>query len=279
MTSPSRPLALEDPALTNDPIELLVRRLRLTCELSDADVRALHSLPFHIKDFPARTPINRERDRLSHSCLVVSGLLCRAKMAGDGRRQLLSFHIPGDIPDLQSLHLEVMDHDLIALSDAQVALIAHDDIRRVTTEHPDLAAALWRDTLIDGSVFREWIVNVGRRDATQRMMHLLYEVGFRLKAMGLGEIGSFHMPITQVDLADALGLTPVHVNRVLQGLRKDGVLDFRRSIVTMNDVERVAAMSAFDPLYLHYESARDERPHDPPEAEADRPAASPQGNA
>ena len=86
MTSPSRPLALEDPALTNDPIELLVRRLRLTCELSDADVRALHSLPFHIKDFPARTTISRERDRLSHSCVVVSGLICRAKMAGDGRR-------------------------------------------------------------------------------------------------------------------------------------------------------------------------------------------------
>ena len=270
---------MEETALTNDPAELLVRRLKLTCDLSDADVRALSSLPFHIKDYPARTPVSRERDRQSHACVIVNGLVCRAKMTGEGRRQLLSFHIPGDIPDLQSLHLEVMDHDLIALSDAKVALIAHDDIRRATSEQPDLAAALWRETLIDASVFREWIVNVGRRDATQRMMHLLFEVGLRLKAMGLGEIGSFHMPITQVDLADALGLTPVHVNRVLQGLRKDGVLDFRRSIVTMNDVERVAAMSAFDPLYLHYDSARDERPHDPPEAEADRAAASPQGSA
>jgi len=249
---------LEETDLTNYPAELLVRRLKLTCELSDGDVRALNSLPFHIKDYAAKTPISRERDRLSHSCIVVSGLLCRAKMTGEGRRQLLSFHIPGDMPDLQSLHLEVMDHDLIALSDARVALIAHDDIRRVTTEQPDLAAALWRETLIDGSVFREWIVNVGRRDATQRMMHLLYEVGFRLKAMGLGEIGSFHMPITQVELADALGLTPVHVNRVLQGLRKEGLLDFKQAQVTMNDVERVAAMSAFDPLYLHYDNAREE---------------------
>jgi CRP-like cAMP-binding protein len=255
MTSRSRPLALEDTALTNQPAALLVRRLRLTCELSDEDVRALHSLPFHIKAFPARSPINRERDRLSHSCLVVSGLLCRAKMAGDGRRQLLSFHIPGDIPDLQTLHLNVMDHDLIALSDARVALIAHDDLRRLTREQPDLAAALWRETLIDASVFREWIVNVGRRDARQRMMHLLFEVGFRLKAMGLGELGSFPMPITQSDLADALGLTPVHVNRVLQNLRHEGLLDFKRATVTINNLARLAELSDFDPLYLHQSSA------------------------
>jgi CRP-like cAMP-binding protein len=251
----------------------------MTCELSDEDERALHSLPFHIKDYAARTPISRERDRLSQSCLIVSGLICRAKMTGEGRRQLLSFHIPGDIPDLQSLHLEVMDHDLIALSDARVALIAHEDIRRLTRGQPDIAAALWRETLIDASVFREWIVNVGRRGAAQRMMHLLYEVGFRLKAMGLGEIGSFHMPITQTDLADALGLTPVHVNRVLQGLRKDGLLDFRRCTVTMNDVDRVAAMSAFDPLYLHYNGVYDASPRIVPEAEANRPAPSAPGGS
>ena len=255
MTSLSRPLALEETALTNDPAELLARRLQMTAELLEEDVRALRGLPFRIKDYAARSPISRERDRPSHCSLIVSGLICRAKMAGEGRRQLLSFHILGEIPDLQTLHLKVMDHDLIALSDARVALIAHEDIRRVTTEQPDLAAALWRETLIDASVFREWIVNVGGRDARQRMMHLLFEVGFRLKAMGLGELGSFPMPITQSDLADALGLTPVHVNRVLQNLRHEGLLDFKRATVTINNFARFAELSDFDPLYLHQSSA------------------------
>src|SRR4051794_4855977 len=107
--------ALEENALTSFPVELLVRRLRMSSVLSDEDVRAIYRLPFSIKDFAARAPITRERDRPSHCCLIVSGLICRAKMTGEGARQLLSFHIPGDIPDLQSLHLAVMDHDLIAL--------------------------------------------------------------------------------------------------------------------------------------------------------------------
>jgi len=224
----------------------------MTSSLSDQDVSAIGRLPFVIKELPARSSICRERDRPVQSCLIVSGLICRAKVTGEGARQLLSFHIAGDIPDLQSLHLEVMDHDVIALTEAKVAFIAHEDIRRLWREQPDVAAALWRETLIDASVFREWIVNVGRRDAAQRMMHLLFEVGCRMQAMGLGEIGSFHMPITQADLADALGLTSVHVNRVLQDLRREGVLDFKRSLVTMNDVERVAVLSGFDPLYLHH---------------------------
>jgi len=228
--------------------------------LPDEDATAVYELPSIFKDLRARTPISREGDRPTHTCLVVSGLLCRAKMTHDGRRQLLSFHISGDIPDLQSLHLPVMDHDLLALSEAKVAFIPHEALRRISRERHQLAEALWRETLIDASVFREWIMNVGRRDATQRMMHLLFEVGCRMQTMGLGEIGSFHMPVTQLELADALGLTPVHVNRVLQNLRQDGVLDFKRSLVTMNDVARVAELSDFDPLYLHQSCGEPEIP-------------------
>jgi CRP-like cAMP-binding protein len=237
--------------LTNFYAEQMVRKLRMNSVLSDEDVSAIYDLPFIVRELPARTAISREGDRPAHTCLVVSGLLCRAKMTHDGKRQLLSFHISGDIPDLQSLHLPVMDHDLIALSDAKVAFIAHEPLRLICRERPELAEALWRETLIDASVFREWIMNVGRRDATQRMMHLLFEVGCRMQTMGLGEIGSFHMPITQNELADALGLTPIHVNRVLQNLRQDGVLDFKRSLVTISNVDRVAELSDFDPLYLH----------------------------
>jgi CRP-like cAMP-binding protein len=257
--------------MTNSPADLLVRRLRLDSVLSDEGVSAIGSLPFHIKDFPARTAISREHDRPSQSCLIVSGLVCRAKVTDGGARQILSFHIPGDVPDLQSLHLEVMDHDLIALSDTRVAFIPHQELRRIARERPDIAEALWRETLIDASIFREWIVNVGRRDATQRMMHLLYEVGFRMKAMGLGDIGSFRMPITQIDLSDALGLSPVHVNRVLQSLRKEGLLDFKGSTVTIKDVNRVAAMSDFDPLYLHQGNGGERCPGILPDAEQNEP--------
>jgi len=246
--------------LTNFHAEQMVRKLRMNSALLDEDVAAIYDLPFILKEVRLRTTISREGDRPSHACLVVSGLMCRAKITQDGRRQLLSFHISGDIPDLQSLHLPVMDHDLIALSDAKVAFIPHEALRRISRERPQLAEALWRDTLIDGSVFREWIVNVGRRTATKRMVHLLFEVGCRMKAMGLGEIGSFHMPIRQTELADALGLTPVHVNRVLQDLRKDGLLDFKRSLVTMNDVARVAELSDFDPLYLHQSCGEPQTP-------------------
>ena len=127
--------------MTNLAAELLVRRLRLNSVLSDDDAAAIHSLPFHLKDIPARTAISREHDRTTQCSLIVSGLACRAKVADDGSRQLLSFHIAGDIPDLQSLHLAVMDHDLIALSAAKVATIAHSDLRRLTREWPDIAAA------------------------------------------------------------------------------------------------------------------------------------------
>src|SRR4051812_38400047 len=199
------------PPQASSPAEKLVARLQVNSMLSVDEISAINGLPFIVKELPARTPIAREGDRPMHSCLVASGLVCRAKNTQDGRRQLLSFHISGDIPDLQSLHLRVMDHDLIALSAAKLAFIPHEALHRITAEHPKIAAALWRETLIDASVFREWILNVGRRGAAQRMMHLLYELGCRMKAMGLGEIGSFDMPITQLDLADALGLTPVHV--------------------------------------------------------------------
>jgi CRP-like cAMP-binding protein len=175
-------------------------------------------------------------------------------MTGNGKRQILSIHIPGEVPDLLSLHLHVMDHDLTALSDATAGFIPHDALRGLTADRPRVAAALWRETLVDASIFREWIV-VSRSPAACRIAHLVTELANRLKAVGLSAGENFQLPMTQVDLADALGLTPVHVNRVMQELRKGGLLDFRRNVVTLNDAPKLRELADFDELYLHQSAA------------------------
>ena len=140
-------------------------------------------------------------------------------MTAEGKRQILSFHISGDIPDLQSLHLSVMDHSLGTLIPCKLAFIQHDDLRSLMRNHPRLGDLFWRDTLIDAAVFRQWVVNVGRRQALARMAHLLCELLVRLRAVELVEDHAFDLPVTQAELADALGISNVHVNRVLQDLR------------------------------------------------------------
>jgi len=185
------------------------------------------------------------------SGLLIEGFACRSKTTDAGKRQILSIHIPGDIPDLQSLHLHVMDHDVTTLSRATVGFIPHEALRALTRERPTVAEALWRETLIDAAVFREWIVNVGRRSAVVRLAHLLAEIGRRLQTMGLAPGDRFELPMTQLDIADALGLTPVHVNRVVQELRRAGLLELRKQSVFLPDVPRLKEVGDFDDLYLH----------------------------
>jgi CRP-like cAMP-binding protein len=237
------------------PSDRLVRKLSISTNLNDDDVHAIGRLPIQLKALAAREVIVREGDRPGQSCLLVDGFACRSKMSEGGKRQILSIHISGDIPDLQSLHIHVMDHDVTTLSPCTAGFIPHDALRALTRERPRIAEALWRDTLIDAAVFREWIVNVGRRPAVSRLAHLLAESGQRLQAMGLVDGDRFELPMTQVDLADALGLSPVHVNRVLQELRRDGVLEFRKQTVALLDSPRLNEIAEFDDLYLHQSTA------------------------
>lgn len=235
------------PSLT----DALVRKLRINTELDDADVAIIERLPFTREQLAPNSVIAREGDRPSRCCLVVDGFLFRAKTTDDGKRQILSFHVPGDIPDLQSLHLHVSDHDLVALNEATVGFIPHEALHALTRERPRITAALWRETLVDAAMFRDWIVNVGRRPAPKRMAHLLAELARRLEAVGLMKDDQAFLPLTQVHLADALGLTSVHVNRVLQELRKGGVVDLKDRVLRFSDAERLEQMGGFDPLYLH----------------------------
>jgi CRP-like cAMP-binding protein len=231
--------------------QVLIRKLQKNSELGEADIAAIAALPIHVKPLASHAAIVIEGDRPAQCCLIIAGFAVRSKTTDGGKRQILSVHIAGDIPDLQSLHLQVMDHDLKALSDCTVGLIPHEALRALIRERPAVADALWRETLIDAAIFREWIVNVGRRSANRRLAHFILEMRRRLQLVGLARDGQFELPMTQSDLADTLGLTPVHINRVMKGLRRDGVLEFRKFVVTLGDAEGLMELGDFDDLYLH----------------------------
>jgi CRP-like cAMP-binding protein len=229
----------------------MIRKLESIASLSDEEKQALQNLPLQITVLKPDQDIVRIGDRPSQSCLLLEGFTCVYKMTAEGKRQIMALHVPGDIPDLQSLHLKVMDNSVATMTLCTVGFIQHEDLRRVCDRYPRITAALWRETLVDASIFREWLLNVGRREAYNRMAHLLCELLVRLKAVGLVEAHTFDLPITQVELADVIGTSNVHVNRVLQELRADGLIRTKGTQVNIPDWEKLKEAGDFDPLYLH----------------------------
>jgi CRP-like cAMP-binding protein len=196
----------------------------------------------------------RAGDRPSRSCLVLSGFACTYKMTVQGKRQIVSFNLPGDIPDLQSLHLTVLDNSISTISPCRVGFITHEDLRDICNRYPRIASAFWRETLIDASIFREWVLNVGQREAYNRMAHVLCELLTRLRAVDLVEDHTCDLPITQGEFADALGVTNVHVNRVLQQMRADGLIELNGDRLFVPDWDKLKQVGEFDPTYLHLEN-------------------------
>ena len=232
-------------------LEPFIRKLEATNVLTDLERVALGDLPMHVREFMGAQDIVREGDRPSQCCLLLDGFAHRYKMVGHGQRQILSFHVPGDTPDLLSLHLPVMDHNLATLASSRVAFIPHESIRRLIQDHPRLGVALWRDTLIDGAVFREWLVGMGRRNSHARIAHLFCEIVTRMEVVGLAAGKSVQIPITQAAIADAIGISSVHVNRVAQEMRSQGLITWRGRSLTINDWDRLTRVAEFDPAYLH----------------------------
>jgi len=229
----------------------LLRKLESIAPLAPEEKAALLRLPLRLKTVAAHQDIVRAGDTPSESCLIVAGFACRYSLTAEGKRQILSFHIAGDIPDLQSLHIDVMDHSLATLAPSSLAFIQHDDLRSLTRSHPRLGDLLWRDTLIDAAIFRQWMVGLGRRDAYGRIAHLLCELLVRLRAVELVEDHAFTLPVTQAELGDAFGLSTVHVNRVLQDLRGNGLITLQGSSLKVLDWEGLQRAGEFDPTYLH----------------------------
>jgi CRP-like cAMP-binding protein len=233
----------------------LVRRWSRHVQLTGEDCQALLSLPFTRKSFGKDAYIVREGQETSECCVLLRGMAFRQKLLRDGSRQIISFHIPTEFVDLQNGLLDVADHSVQSLARAEIAAIPRDALLQVSDSRPAIRRAMWIDTLIDASVFREWVVNVGRRDSRARIAHLLCELILRLKSIGADHAGMFDFPITQEQLADATGLTSVHTNRTLQALRRDGLIQLTAKSLTVLDWEGLQAVGDFDELYLHQQLA------------------------
>jgi CRP-like cAMP-binding protein len=184
---------------------------------------------------------------------LLSGFAARHKLAGNGARQILALHIAGDLIDLHQSMPTRADHNIQALGAVSLAYVALDDIRLLTARHPAIGHAMWLDTLVEAATLREWMLNIGRRDARTRTAHLLCEVGVRLRAARLDERDHFTLPFTQEQMADALALTNVHVSRMLGLLAAEGLIGRHNRRLTILDFARLATVGDFDPRYLHLE--------------------------
>jgi CRP-like cAMP-binding protein len=236
---------------TSHPLEPMLRKLQQWRKLSEQEREAVLALP-HVIERPERGQyLVREGDKPTHSCLLVSGFAYRHKILVDGSRSISAIHMRGDIVDLQNSFLEIADHSVQALTHCKVAYIPAHAIRSLAAAHPNIGIAMWRDTLVDGSIFREWIANIARRDAPARIAHLLCEFGVRHEVAGLGDRQNFELPLTQDQLADCTGLTAVHVNRTLMALEAKG--DITRSVrhIAIADWEKARSTGGFEEAYLH----------------------------
>src|ERR1700712_2123563 len=208
-------------------LNALVRKLESIGTLTELEKSAICDLPITEAAYRPNEPIVRQGDRPDFAVLVVSGMIFRYKMSRD-KRQIMSFHISGDMPDLHALFVNVLDHGLtVAAAPARIAKVTHRPLASFLRQHPGISELLWRETFIDTSIFGEWIVNVGRRSALERTAHLLCESMTRAQAINLCKDGTCPLPLTQTHLSDATGLSIVHLNRSLQNLRKKKLVEFK----------------------------------------------------
>ena len=236
-------------------LEPMLRKLEYWVPLKAADREALLGLPHAVKTMEAHHYIVRERERPTHSCVMVRGFSIRHKIVGTGHRQICAVHMKGDLVDLQNSLLGVADHSVQMLTSGKVAMVPREEIERIAFERPRIGRAMWIDTLVEAAIAREWIANVGRRDARTRMAHLLCVFSLRLKLAGLGEQTGWELPMTQEQLADATGMTSVHANRSIKALEADGLIERTtpRSI-KIGDWKKLAEAGDFDSNYLHLRS-------------------------
>ena len=233
------------------PLQPLLRKLDYYGALSDADRAAVLALPHTLKTLEAHSYIVRQGDLATHACLIRSGFTYRHKIVADGGRQICSINMTGDFVDLHNTLLKTSDHNIQVLDRAELAYIPHEAIRGLAEDHPAVGRAMWFDTLLDGSIFREWMANIGRRPARRRLAHLLCEFAVRLEVAGIGKHEEYTLPMTQEQLADCTGLTAVHVNRTLRVMDKEGLLTRTNRSIAVNDWAKLRAVGDFETAYLH----------------------------
>ncbi len=238
---------------TGHPLELLVRNLEMRHPLSKEDREAVLGLPHHLKTLNPAAYIVREGEPPTRCGVLVTGFAYRQKITGGGGRQIVAIHMPGDSVDFQNMFLNVSDHNVQMLTRGDVAFLERQDLQNLAQARPEIGKAISIKTLVEASIFREWVVNVGRRPARERIAHVLCEFGSRLDALGLAEKYGYELPMTQEELGDATGLTPVHVNRTLKALTAEGLIVRDRRSISFPDWRRMRSVADFNERYLHME--------------------------
>lgn len=239
------------------PMALLVRKLATRRALDEADRAAIFALPWTPRTYAPSAYLVREGELARRTCsLVMTGFAFRQKLTAHGSRQIVSLHLAGDLLDLQHLFLTRADHNVQALTRLDVAEVDRGALREIIVQRPNIAEAMWVDALIDASIFREWIMNIGRRDARGRIAHLLCEFATRMDGAGLKVGDRYELPMTQEQIGDATGLTAVHVNRTLKTLAEDGLVHRDKRFLSFSDWKAVSAVADFSALYLHLDQTR-----------------------
>jgi len=237
------------------PYSRLLWRLERFSALELQVRQRISELPLNVTNVAANQEVTRQGDRPTRCTLVLGGFLYTHKMVGGARRQITSFVIPGDLVDLQALYLNTIDYNLSALGSAVVAFLPHAALKEVLDRSPQLAQVFWRETFIEAAIFREWVTNVGRRESVARVAHLICELAARLQAVDLARDLCFTIPLTQAELADACGISSVHANRVVQELRRLGLVEWDSKQVRIRDWSGLVRLGDFSAEYLQLPNA------------------------
>jgi len=231
--------------------KILIGNLREHSRIAAEDIEQIANLTSVVRQFEPNEDIIRQGDIPKAAALLLSGMVGRYHLLNTGQRQYISFHLTGDMPDSQGLFLEKMDHAVCAIGSAVIAFIPHSELHKSFKLRPQLGFAVWRETLIDAAIFREAVTNNSARPPLARMAHLFCELFYRARASGLTRQNRFALPVTLVQLGEALGMAIATVNRTLQQIRTEGGADFLDGELTVKSWDKLANTGRFDPLYLH----------------------------
>jgi CRP-like cAMP-binding protein len=232
------------------PHLLLARKLQSYDVVSEREIEVLEQAVKGARAFESGQEMVKTDDRPHYSSVLVEGWAARAKTLENGGRQITAIHIPGDFVDLHSFLLHKMDHSVVALSPCRIVTVPHEKLREITEREPHLARLLWLNTMVDAAIHRNWIVAMGRLTAASRLAQLVCELYVRLEAVEAANGGEFEFPLTQPVVADALGLSLVHVSRTLREIRSRGLIAWRARTVKILEWERLVEFAQFDPTYL-----------------------------
>jgi CRP-like cAMP-binding protein len=237
-------------------IDKHLMKLRARDEIDAREEAVIRSAVKEVIQVAADRTVVRANTRLDFCTILLSGIACRQKDLRDGRRQITELQVPGDFTDLHSFTLKYLDHDVAALTDCALAVVPHERVQAITEQYPHLTRIYWFATNLDAAIHREWELSLGRRSALARMAHLFCELFVRLEIVGLVEGLNYQLPLTQMQLAECLGITGVHANRTLQELRATGAVDFAGGRVSILDFDELKRTAEFDPSYLYLDRRR-----------------------